>query len=43
MVRGTASLPHGIGKEVRVLGFVTPDKEQEAKEQVQILLGWMSM
>ncbi|MDC0580211.1 50S ribosomal protein L1 [Bacteroidia bacterium] len=32
MVRGTASLPHGIGKEVRVLALVTPDKEQEAKD-----------
>jgi large subunit ribosomal protein L1 len=31
MVRGTASLPHGIGKEVRVLALVTPDKEEEAK------------
>ena len=28
MVRGTASLPHGIGKEVRVLALVTPDKEE---------------
>ena len=32
MVRGTASLPHGIGKEVRVLALVTPDMEQEAKD-----------
>jgi len=32
MVRGTTSLPHGIGKEVRVLALVTPDKEDEAKE-----------
>ena len=31
MVRGTASLPHGIGKEVRVLALVNPDKEEEAK------------
>ena len=31
-VRGTTSLPHGIGKEVRVLALVTPDKEQEAKD-----------
>ena len=31
MVRGTASLPHCIGKEVRVLALVTPDKEEEAK------------
>tara|TARA_B110000037_G_scaffold222329_1_gene296720 strand:+ start:2609 stop:3301 length:693 start_codon:yes stop_codon:yes gene_type:complete len=32
MVRGTTSLPHGIGKEVRVLALVTPEKEQEAKD-----------
>lgn len=31
MVRGVAALPHGIGKEVRVLALVTPDKEAEAK------------
>ena len=32
MVRGVVSLPHGTGKEIRVLAFVTPDKEQEAKD-----------
>jgi large subunit ribosomal protein L1 len=32
MVRGVASLPHGTGKEVRVLAMVTSDKEQEAKD-----------
>ncbi len=32
MVRGTVSLPHGIGKTVRVLAMVTPDKEAEATE-----------
>lgn len=32
MVRGTVSLPHGMGKVVRVLALVTPDKEAEAKE-----------
>jgi large subunit ribosomal protein L1 len=32
MVRGVVSLPHGTGKEVRVLALVTPDKEQEATE-----------
>ena len=31
MVRGTVSLPHGIGKEVRVLALCTPDKEAEAQ------------
>ncbi|MEQ8908447.1 MAG: 50S ribosomal protein L1 [Vicingaceae bacterium] len=32
MVRGTVTLPHGIGKTVKVLALVTPDKEAEAKE-----------
>ncbi len=32
MVRGVVSLPHGTGKEVRVLALVTPDKEQEVKD-----------
>jgi large subunit ribosomal protein L1 len=32
MVRGVASLPHGTGKDVRVLAMVTSDKEQEAKD-----------
>jgi large subunit ribosomal protein L1 len=31
MVRGTAVLPHGTGKTVRVLVLCTPDKEEEAK------------
>lgn len=31
MVRGVVSLPHGTGKEVRVLALCTPDKEEEAK------------
>ncbi len=31
MVRGVVSLPHGTGKDVKVLALVTPDKEEEAK------------
>ncbi len=31
MVRGVASLPHGLGKVVRTLVLCTPDKEEEAK------------
>ncbi|MDA9359484.1 50S ribosomal protein L1 [Flavobacteriaceae bacterium] len=32
MVRGVVTLPHGTGKNVRVLALVTPDKEAEAVE-----------
>jgi large subunit ribosomal protein L1 len=31
MVRGVASLPHGTGKDIKVLALVTADKEEEAK------------
>ena len=32
MVRGVVTLPHGTGKNIRVLALVTPDKEVDAKE-----------
>lgn len=32
MVRGVVALPHGTGREMRVLVLCTPDKEQEAKD-----------
>lgn len=32
MVRGIVALPHGVGKDVRILVLCTPDKEQEAKD-----------
>ncbi|MBS9766053.1 MAG: 50S ribosomal protein L1, partial [Flavobacteriaceae bacterium] len=32
MVRGVVTLPHGTGKDVKVLALVTPDKEAEVKE-----------
>ncbi|MCY4215621.1 MAG: 50S ribosomal protein L1 [Flavobacteriaceae bacterium] len=32
MVRGVARLPHGTGKQIRVLALVTADKEKEARE-----------
>lgn len=31
MVRGICSLPHGTGKQIKVLVLCTPDKEEEAK------------
>ena len=32
MVRGVVTLPHGTGKDVKVLALVTADKEAEAKD-----------
>jgi len=32
MVRGVVTLPHGTGKDTKVLALCTPDKEAEAKE-----------
>jgi large subunit ribosomal protein L1 len=33
MVRGVVSLPHGTGKQTRVLVLCTPDRENEAKSE----------
>ena len=32
MIRGVVALPHGTGKEVKVLVLCTPEKEEEAKQ-----------
>ena len=32
MVRGSVSLPHGSGKDMRVLALCNPDKQQEAQD-----------
>lgn len=32
MIRGVVALPHGTGKEIKVLVLCTPDKQEEAKE-----------
>ena len=39
MVRGTVSLPHGTGKEVRVAAFATGEKAREAREAGADLVG----
>jgi large subunit ribosomal protein L1 len=39
MVRGTVSLPHGVGKPVRVIAFAKGEKEKEALEAGAELVG----
>ncbi|HPI69384.1 MAG TPA: 50S ribosomal protein L1 [Bacteroidales bacterium] len=39
MVRGVVTLPHGTGKETRVLVLCTPEKEAEAKESGADFIG----
>jgi len=43
MVRGAVSLPHGIGKEVRVLVFAKGDKVAEAREAGADHVGGMEL
>lgn len=39
MVRGTIGLPHGLGKETRVIAFVKGEKQKEAKEAGAVAVG----
>jgi len=39
MVRGTVSLPHGLGKERKIIAFVTTAKEKVAKDAGADIIG----
>lgn len=39
LVRGTVVLPHGTGKTKKVIAFVSPDREAEAKEAGADIIG----
>jgi large subunit ribosomal protein L1 len=43
MVRGAVSLPHGIGKTVRVLAFAKGDKVAEARDAGADFVGGMDL
>jgi ribosomal protein L1 len=43
MVRGVLTLPHGTGKDVKVLALVLLIKKQKLKKLVLIMLVWMSI
>lgn len=43
MVRGSVTLPHGIGKDVRVLALVNPGKQEEATEAGADYVGLQDM
>lgn len=43
LVRGTVSLPHGTGKDVRIAVFCPPDKEGEAKEAGADIVGGVEL
>lgn len=43
MVRGTVALPHGTGKDLKVLVLCTPDRRRKQKQQVLITLVWMNI
>ena len=39
-IRGTASLPHGVGKDVKVLAIAKGDKQKEAEEAGADMVGY---